>query len=301
MISLKKLYSPENLNKNEIILDIETTGLDKSNDQLVLLGLITYEDDKCYIRQYFAEDDSEEKRLLQIYLKIAESKKIINYNGNKFDIPFLNYRLEKYKLMPIFPESYDIYNIICNYRKFFTFDSMKLVNIEKNIGIFRNEPSRYKTISKLTDDISKRDNPRPIMIHNENDLIATEKLANIEKYFLKELTIDLKTNKLTLNSIWINNDLAKINLISKTPLIESYFTSENYELRTNGNSIEIILQVIYGRFDKNNKGHVALNTFNIENESEIIIDPKLLIIRENHRYNYKNILKLSKKIIENQL
>ena len=61
MITYKKRYYPENLNNDEIILDIETTGLDSRRDQLVLLGFIKYENNKCYIIQYFAEDNSEEK------------------------------------------------------------------------------------------------------------------------------------------------------------------------------------------------------------------------------------------------
>lgn len=302
MITYKKLYNPENLNKDEIILDIETTGLDALYDNLVLLGLIRYEGDKCYIIQYFAEDNSEEKRILEIYLKEVKDKKIINYNGDKFDIPFLNVRLDKNNLTPIFPESKDIYKVISSKRKYFKFESMKLTDIEKYIGFYRNDPSRYKVISKLTDDIKKRYKPKPIMIHNENDLIATEKLLDIEEYFKEKLSIKLNNgNQLILKSVWINNDIGHIELDSIDPYKDSYFSSNIYELKTNKNSVEINIQVIYGKFDNNHTGYVCLNNFNLENESEMNVDPNLLIVRENHIYNYKNILNLSKKIIEDQL
>lgn len=301
MITYKKRYFPENLNKNEIILDIETTGLDSTRDQLVLLGFIAYENDKCYIIQYFAEDNSEERRLLEIYLKMIENKKVITYNGDKFDIPFLNMRLDYNKLFPVFPETLDIYKLIANHRKYFVFESMKLMDIEKSIGIFRNDPSRYKVISKLTEDIQKRDKPKPIMIHNENDIIATEKLANVGEYFRKELSIAIENNIITLESVWINNDICQIKLSSKKNFKESYFQSSNYELKTTDDKAEINIQVLYGRFDDKNAGHVALNTFELENQSQMRVDPNLLVIRENHLYNYKNILILSKKIIENHL
>lgn len=301
MITYKKRYFPENLNKNEIILDIETTGLDSTRDQLVLLGLITYENDKCYIIQYFAEDNSEERRLLEIYLKMIENKKVITYNGDKFDIPFLNMRLDYNKLFPVFPETLDIYKLIANHRKYFVFESMKLMDIEKSIGIFRNDPSRYKVISKLTEDIQKRDKPKPIMIHNENDIRATEKLANLGEYFRKELSIAVENNIITLESVWINNDICQIKLSSKKSFKESYFQASNYELKTTDKKAEINIQVLYGRFDDKNAGHVALNTFELENQSQMRVDPNLLVIRENHLYNYKNILNLSKKIIENHL
>lgn len=301
MITYKRLYKPENLKENQIILDIETTGLDSSKDQLVLLGIIAYENDKCYIMQYFAEDDDEEKRVLQIYLEKIIDKEIVNFNGDKFDIPFLNNRLIANDLFPVFPESYDLLKVISSRRKFFVFESMRLIDLEKKIGIFRDDPSRYKVISKLTEDIIKRDKPKPIMIHNENDLIATEKLSNIEDYFNGELSIGIDNNKITINSVWINNDIGSFILSSQDILEDSYFTGPNYELRTNKNIIEINLQVLYGMFDDKTKGFVSLNTFNLDNLTSVRVDPNLFVIKENHIYNYKNILNLCKKIIENHL
>ncbi len=301
MITYKKCYESTNLNKDEIILDIETTGLDSAVDNLVVLGLITYEGDKAYIIQYFAEDNSEEIRLLEIYKQRIEGKKIINFNGDKFDIPFLNIRLDQLGLEPVFPESLDIYKVISNKRKYFTFESMKLMDLEKLIGIERKDPSRYKVISKLTDEIIRRDNPWPIMIHNEYDLVATEKLANIEEYFIDKLTSSALDFKIFLRSVWINNDICQIILDPSKDLSEAYFSAENYELRVSSDEIIINIQVLYGQFDTNTRGHVALNTFNLANESDTAVDPKLLIIRENRLYNYKNILNLSKKIIENHL
>lgn len=69
MITFKKRYYSKNLKENEMILDIETTGLDSRVDKLVLLGLIEKNYDKTYIVQYFAQNDDEEERLLKIYLK----------------------------------------------------------------------------------------------------------------------------------------------------------------------------------------------------------------------------------------
>ena len=64
MITFKKRYYFKNLKDNELVLDIETTGLDSSVDKLVLLGIILVENNKSYLIQYFAENDLEEKRLL---------------------------------------------------------------------------------------------------------------------------------------------------------------------------------------------------------------------------------------------
>ena len=139
------------------------------------------------------------------------------------------------------------------------------------------------------------------MIHNENDLIATEKLANIKDYFNDELSTNLANNKITLNSSWINNDIAKFVLTSKKSFANSYFNGPNYELRIEDDKIDINLQVLYGMFDEKTRGFVSLNTFNLENISHVDVDSKLFVIKENYIYNYKNILNLSKKIIETHL
>lgn len=301
MITLKKRYKAKNLREDEIILDIETTGLDSSIDNLVLLGIIEKNNDKAYIYQYFAVDDNEEQRLLEIYKRKISEKKVITYNGDTFDIPFLNNRLIKHKYFPLLPQSLDILKIIRPYSKFFDFESLKLNDIEKIVGFYRDDPSRYKTFSKLSNDLKKRTNPYPIMKHNENDLIATEKILNIENLFEEKLSINSTLSKLTLITCNINNDVARFSLRSQKLLNESYFTGENYELIIKDNLIIINLQVLYGILYENIRGYVSINNFKLDNESKVNIDNHFLIIRENFKYNYKNILFLAKKIIENHL
>lgn len=301
MITFKKRYYLKNLKENEIVLDIETTGLDSSVDKLVLLGIILVENNKSYLVQYFSENDLEEKRLLEIYEKLIPNKTIITYNGDTFDIPFLNNRLIKNKMLPMLPRSIDLLKIIKPYRYFFDFDSLRLIDIEKIIGFDRNDPSRYKSISKLTEEIRIRSNPYPIMKHNENDLLATELLINISDYFDDKLTIMTQFGTITLKSAFINNDILNITANTSINLGEAYFSGENYELMVKKGSLTINLQVLYGKFDKKTRGFVCLNNFDIVNNTSLDIDEHFLIIKVNRTYNYKNILTLCKKIIENHL
>lgn len=300
MISIKKRLRNENLTKNDLVLDIETTGLDFNRDKLVLLGLVKKENNKTYIYQYFAEDDSEEIRLLEIYIREIKNKKLITFNGEIFDIRFLNSRLISHELFPVFPEiSLDIYKIIKWNSKFFSYESMKLVDIEKLIGIQRDDPSRYKTVSKLTENLLKRDKPYPIIKHNENDLIATTALSNIEEIYREKLGIDTNIGRIFLYNANINKDIGNFEFKAKNTLDDLYLAENNYQLIVKNNIIRLNLHVLYGRFDENLTGFVAINNFDIENFSDIEINNNLLIIREENLYNYKNLLNLCKKIIEN--
>lgn len=300
MISIKKRIHADNLNENDLVLDIETTGLDFNRDKLVLLGLVKKENNKTYIHQYFAENDKEEIRLLNIYTRELVSKNLITFNGDVFDIRFLNSRLIDYKLFPVFPEnSLDIYKIIKWNSKFFAYESMKLVDIEKLIGIERDDPSRYKVISKLTEELTIRENPYPILKHNENDLIATAALSKIEDIYKEKLSIDTKLGQIHLYNANINKDIGNFEFMADNSLEDLYVAENNYQLIIKDKTIRLNIHVLYGSFDKLTTGFVTINNFSIKNISNIDINNNLLIVREENLYNYKNLLNLCKKMIEN--
>ncbi|MDO5047385.1 MAG: ribonuclease H-like domain-containing protein [Anaerococcus sp.] len=299
MITIRKEIKVKNLEENQIILDIETTGLDSSVDFLVLLGFIETKGDKSYSYQYFAIDDNEEERLLRIYLKKIKDKKVITYNGDTFDLPFLNRRLLNYGLNPVFPNSLDLLKKVKGYRYYFDFPSLKLMDMEKYLGFYRKDPSRYKTFSKLSDDLIKRDNPYPILKHNENDIIATELILGLEEIFTKKLTITTRLTNLTLQRAYINNDIANLRFHIGKELPESFFMGENYQLKASLNNVSIDIQVLYGLLDGKNRGYITINNFDIKDLSGLKVDRHFLPIRNGRIYEYKNILNLGKKIIEN--
>lgn len=302
MITIKKACKTKNIKENQLVLDLETTGLDRQGDFLVVLGLLIREGEDSYTLQYFAENDLEEERLLKIFLNRAKDKEIITYNGNKFDLPFLQERLDNYQMPIFFPNSsLDLFDLIRSYRNFFAFESMKLVNMEKLIGIKRSDPSRYGAISKLKDKDKKRENPRPILIHNENDLRSTEALINIGEVFDNELSRQILDFSVCLKSVYINNNLCEIDLKASKDLNSSYFVGDFYNLKIKKREVKISLNVIYGKIAKDARGFVTLNTFGLKNFGHYSVDPNLLTIREERIYIYKNILSIAVSILEENL
>lgn len=300
MISIKKRIYNNKLDIKDLVLDIETTGLDINRDKLVLLGIVKRDDNKTYIYQYFAENDDEETRLLNIYLREVEDRRLITFNGDNFDIRFLNARLIDHKLFPVFPDqSLDIYKVIKWNSKFFSYDSMRLVDIEKLIGIEREDPSRYKVISKLTNDLIRRENPFPIIKHNENDLISTAALATIEEIYKKKLSVSTKIGEIYLYNANINKDIGNFEFRAYKHLDDLYVAENNYQLIIKDDIIKLNIHVLFGKFNNNITGFVTINNFAIKNISDIEINDNLLIIRESNLYNYHNLLNLCKKIIEN--
>lgn len=301
MLCVRYPFKEKNIKKDECILDIETTGLDPTKDSLVVLGLIYFYKDNFYIDQYFAKNDNEEFKLLKIYKEKIKDKNLITYNGDVFDLPFLNIRLINNSLDPVFPDNKDIYKIIKSKRKLMEFESMKLSNIEKRFGIERNDPSRYKVISKLNNKIENRNNPWPILIHNKNDLIATETISNIEELINDKLSFKINNYKVYLDKAYINKDIANFEFKSNIDFDESFFQGYNYNFKIKNKTIILKLIVLYGKLSKNSSGFVCVNKFNIINKGNYIINNNLISIMEDGIFSTENILNIMKTLIEKNL
>lgn len=303
MLCVRYPFNKKNLKKNECILDIETTGLDAKRDKLVVLGLIYFDNkkNKFYIDQYFSNNDKEEIKLLKIYKEKIKNRRLITYNGEIFDLPFLNIRLIENKLEPVFPENRDLFKIIKSKRKLIEFESMKLINIEKIVGIERNDPSRYKVISKLSDKDENRNNPWPILIHNKNDLIATEAISNIEEIINNKLSFAIKNYKIYLENAYIEKDIANLEFRSNKKLENSLFQGENYSFSIKDKFIKLKIMVLYGKLSKNSSGFVSVNNFNLENKGLYKINKNLIAIMEDGIYSCENILNIMKFLIEKNL
>lgn len=79
------------------ILDIEATGLDPSRCKVILMGLLTETDFGVKVTQFLAENHYEEHKVLQAtmeFLKDEGIDYIVTFNGLRYDVPFINTRLE---------------------------------------------------------------------------------------------------------------------------------------------------------------------------------------------------------------
>ena len=80
------------------VLDIEATGLDPRNAKVVLMGLLTETTSGVKVTQFLAENHYEENRVLNATIEFLRDNNIdylITFNGLRYDIPFINTRLEK--------------------------------------------------------------------------------------------------------------------------------------------------------------------------------------------------------------
>ena len=77
-----------NYDSDTLIFDIETTGLSKSYSMIYIIGFATIKNNSLYFTQLFAETKEDEAIVIDTFSKeLAKYKRLVTFNGNRFDIP----------------------------------------------------------------------------------------------------------------------------------------------------------------------------------------------------------------------
>ncbi|MBI9015502.1 MAG: ribonuclease H-like domain-containing protein [Clostridiales bacterium] len=160
-----------------MILDIETTGLSPLYTEVILIGIIYFEDSNWKITQIFCDHRKEEKELLlklQTYIK--ETHMLITYNGHAFDIPYLNKRYKHHELdYQINPNmNFDLYRVIRSSKKALKLPNYKLKTIEEYLGIYRQDEISGKESVELYNQYEKLPSKELrdiILLHNYDDIL----------------------------------------------------------------------------------------------------------------------------------
>lgn len=231
----------ESFNVDEIIFfDIETTGLSPKTSYLYLIGLTYYHNNSWYLTQWLLKNPNQEIKLLNLFTnKIESYKRIIHYNGDSFDIPYLTYKYKLYNLETPFSniDSFDLYKKVNPYRKTFPFPNLKLKTLEyyfgfkrkdkysggELIGIYSQFVGRYqyeklannKSIANYktkteTSKVSAKNLAEILLLHNYEDLIGLLEVSGILTYIdlfehgIEEYDILDSKNKVTDKSFLID-------------------------------------------------------------------------------------------------
>ncbi len=125
-----------------LFFDIETTGLSATSSYIYLIGCIDCIGGMVTLRQWFLDDISEEKLLIQSFLAHASGfKKLVHYNGTTFDVPFLQKKCQRHRLRcTIEPlESIDLYRQLTLLRRLFQLPDLKQKTVEHFLGLSRED------------------------------------------------------------------------------------------------------------------------------------------------------------------
>lgn len=173
-------------NSNDIvILDIETTGLHRVYSQVILVGIILFNNKDAEVIQIFADNPSEEAEVLDTLANIIKNKSLLlTYNGQAFDIPYLNGKYKQHNIdfsIPLY-KSFDLLRLIRKNKTNLSLENYKLKSVENFLGINRNDTISGKESVDLynnyvtTKSIELR---KKILLHNFEDVLNIIDLVQI--------------------------------------------------------------------------------------------------------------------------
>lgn len=190
-------------NREELLFfDIETTGFSGDYNNVYLIGCVYFEKGRSWFIQWFADSKTAETEVIEAFFDFAKGyKTLVHFNGDTFDIPFIEKRCHALNLTGSFHgfTSFDIYKKIKPYKKHLGLDSLKQKSIEAFLGIDRDDLySGGQLIEVYQDYLKCRDDEllRLLLLHNEDDLKGMPKLLPILFYpdfFHQDFTlVDMK-------------------------------------------------------------------------------------------------------------
>lgn len=203
--------NPDNLlneygNVSDIVfIDIETTGLSPLNSSIYLIGAGYYDNNEYKIIQWFAETPMEEPLVLKAFFDFLESyRTLIHFNGDRFDIPFIEKRAEKHSIKSTLSSlnSVDIYKKIKPFKSVLGLQDLRQKTIELFLGIDRNDlysggeliPVYKKYTMKNDDNLLKL-----LLLHNEEDVLNMHKIIPM-LHFSKLDMVEPIFNKYEINT-----------------------------------------------------------------------------------------------------
>lgn len=125
-----------------LYLDLETTGLSADRNRIYLIGCACRHPEGWFITQWFDDNGRSEELLLQSLLVFARDYRIlVHFNGDRFDLPFLQKRMEHYGLQDslLNRRSVDLYRAVRPYGRILGLPSIKQQSLEAFYGTGRKE------------------------------------------------------------------------------------------------------------------------------------------------------------------
>ncbi|MDO4296795.1 MAG: ribonuclease H-like domain-containing protein [bacterium] len=179
-LALSQTYPLERLGDRDSLLffDIETTGFSADSSALYLIGCLYYRKEAWHFVQWFADSPQSEIELLHAFFQfLSNFSTVVHFNGDSFDLPYLQKRCAHYRLPYDFSalSSIDIYKKIRPCRKWLGLDSLRLKAVERFLGIQREDPYHGGALIAVYHSyLRHKDEQRLhcLLLHNEEDLLG---------------------------------------------------------------------------------------------------------------------------------
>lgn len=323
-----KIYLPKNLlpllnDKKYCFFDIETTGLSKKKDAIILAGILYPKDDFINITQFFTNTLNDEYELLNCMKDLMSNfDYYITYNGYTFDIPFINSRFKHHNIDFNLSNkrNIDVLKFVRRHKELLNLSNCKLKSVEKLLNISREDKISGKDSVELylkyvkNNDIKLKN---VILKHNYDDIYNLSKILKIYDLVHQSGSLNLKANYNKFDIVFhidFTNPKIEENMIyifgnsTKHPLHDIIYYDSNFVFKwipEQGN-IKIKLQVNNGMLsDGSNCYYIDKNDYDFKisfsDNTKYQIPENFILLRVNKVFIIDNLKNIVKELILNIL
>lgn len=298
----KLTFKSKYYDEEAVFLDIETTGLSPMRSFIYLIGLvfIDLKEMTMHITQIIAEDRDEEEEILKLTKeKLKGYKTVVTYNGNSFDLPFIAKRSERYGIEPIAMDSFDMYEKLRLHKDTLKLDGLKQKNIEKKLGITREDRYNGGECISFYKDYVKNKNQESFdrfVLHNYDDLLYMPATMSILDLLDEKITIDIDGRKYKFDKHSIKKDILMIDFTTdmgiNTYVEETGYLIEEDEERRH---LEFTLKTGYMKDARKVKYLEKSSLARLKSEDfdgEDLVEEGIVPIRIQNKLFIRNIIKL---------
>lgn len=298
----KLTFKSKYYDEEAVFLDIETTGLSPMRSFIYLIGLVFIDLKKMtmHITQLIAEDKDEEEEILKLMKeRLKGYKTVVTYNGNSFDLPFIAKRSERYGIEPIAMDSFDMYEKLRLHKDTLKLDGLKQKNIEKKLGITREDRYNGGECISFYKDYVKNKNQESFdrfVLHNYDDLLYMPATMSILDLLDEKITIDIDGRKYKFDKHSIKKDILMIDFTTdmgiNTYVEETGYLIEEDERRRH---LEFTLKTGYMKDARKVKYLEKSSLASLKSEDfdgEDLVEEGIVPIRIQNKLFIRNIIKL---------
>jgi len=298
----KLTFKSKYYDEEAVFLDIETTGLSPMRSFIYLIGLVFIDLKRklMHITQLIAEDRDEEEEILKLTKeRLKGYKTVVTYNGNSFDLPFIAKRSERYGIEPIAMDSFDMYEKLRLHKDTLKLDGLKQKNIEKKLGITREDRYNGGECISFYKDYVKNKNQESFnrfVLHNYDDLLYMPATMSILDLLDEKITIDIDGRKYKFDKHSIKKDILMIDFTTdmgiNTYVEETGYLIEEDEERRH---LEFTLKTGYMKDARKVKYLEKSSLASLKSEDfdgEDLVEEGVVPIRIQNKLFIRNIIKL---------
>lgn len=301
------------LNKWDFVLDIETTGFSPKFSHISILGYIYHDGESFVSKQLLAESPEEEGLLLFELLKdVGTDSRIISFNGDSFDLPFIEKRLVENSLHPlIVGEAFDLYKYIKKYQAFSPYPCCGQKELENHFGLYRDEELNGKEAVQMyksfliSHDQSISDK---LLDYNFNDIYHLALMMDIYERINASISFSSRILDqdfiITYDYYKIKKHILEIHFISDKALeeLEISYAKDDFKLVWDKKDLYLKLSLIHGKLDQENEGACFKYKGSSAFDSGIYdLKDQLVLIFDQDRVFEKNIAQVGREIILNSI